>query len=114
MTAARVLAAVICCCACLCRLRFLQLLLGGEHGVPCGEHGWFLVKNLQYVLGDIFLVNHKAEHILIEPCTGHYECAVETRLCAPTVLNLPHLGLLFIVKVYGHRCCDAQEWQRLQ
>ena len=114
MTAARVPAAVIYCCACLCRLRFLQLLLGGEHRVPSGEHGRLLLEHVEHLCRYVLLVNHKAEHILIEPRTGHYECAVETRLCASTVLNLPHLGLLFIVKVYGHRCCDAQEWQRLQ
>ena len=90
------------------------LLFRCKHRVPSREHCRLLLEHVENLCGYVLLVYYKAEHILIEPRTGHYECAVETRLCALTVLNLPHLGLLFIVKVYGHRCCDAQEWQRLQ
>lgn len=56
---------------------FIQLLLGCKHWVPGGEHGGFLFKNLENVLGNIFLVDNKAEHVLVEPLVGHYECAVE-------------------------------------
>ena len=78
-----------------------RLFLGGEHGVPGGEHDGLLVEHGADVGGDVFLLQHNAEHVFVEPVVGHDEEALVAVAAAPAVLDHPFEGLAVLVEVDG-------------
>ena len=47
----------------------------GKHGVPGGQADGLLLEQIHDLGGDILLVYHEAEHILVEPLVGDDEVA---------------------------------------
>ena len=60
-----------------------ELFLSHEHGVPGWKLDGLLLGELEDFLGDVLLVDHYAEHVLIEPFVGHNQVAIVTAGCAP-------------------------------
>ena len=60
-----------------------DLFLSHEHGVPGWELDGLLLGELEDFLGDVLLVDHYAEHVLVEPFVGHNQVAIVTAGCAP-------------------------------
>ena len=77
------------------------LFFWGEHRVPCGEHNGLLVHHGADVGGDVFLLEHHAEHVLVEPVVGHDEVTLPAVVGAPAVLHHPLQGLAVLVEVDG-------------
>ena len=66
-----------------------RLFFGGEHGVPSWELDWFLLEEFRHALRHVFLVEHEAEHVFVEPFVGHDVVALEAVFFAPAVFHHP-------------------------